>query len=151
MQENAIEALKKLHTAAIDARNGYQEALNDAKGHGLSGLFAEMVDLHTGNADELRQALARVGVHAHENGSFMSVVHETIMDVRSLFGGLGSSVLPGLIDGEQRNVAAYDKALEEDPDPRGPFSSLVLRQRDRLRAKLVAMKAERDDLKGAAQ
>jgi hypothetical protein len=46
MQEAAIEALKKLHTAAIDARNGYQEALDDAKGQGLSGLFAEMVDLH---------------------------------------------------------------------------------------------------------
>jgi uncharacterized protein (TIGR02284 family) len=151
MQEDAIEALKKLHSAAIDARNGYQEALEDAKGQGLSGLFAEMVDLHAGNADELRQALAKVGVHAHENGSFMSVVHETIMDIRSLFGGLGSSVLPGLIDGEQRNVGKYDDALAEDSDAQSPFSSLVRRQRDRLGAKLVAMKAERDDLKGAAQ
>jgi uncharacterized protein (TIGR02284 family) len=151
MQEKAIEALKKLHTAAIDARNGYQEALDDAKGQGLSGLFAEMVALHAGDADELRQALAKVGVHAHENGSFMSVVHETIMDVRSLFGGLGKSVLPGLIDGEERNVGTYDHALEEDPDPRSPFSSIVLRQRDRLAAKLAAMKSERDQLKAAAR
>jgi hypothetical protein len=40
-----------------------------------------------------------------ENGFFMSVVHKTIIDVRSLFNGLDDSVLPGLIDGEKRNVA----------------------------------------------
>ncbi len=42
----------------------------------------------------------------------MSVVHKTIMDVRSLFNGLDESVLPGLIDGEKRNVAKYDDALK---------------------------------------
>ena len=42
----------------------------------------------------------------------MSVVHRTIMNVRSLFNGLDGSVLPGLIDGEKRNVDKYDDALQ---------------------------------------
>ena len=41
----------------------------------------------------------------------MTVVHETIMDVRSMFNGLDESVLPGLIDGEKRNVSKYDDAI----------------------------------------
>ena len=41
----------------------------------------------------------------------MTAVHKTIMDVRSMFDGLDESVLPGLIDGEKRNVAKYDAAL----------------------------------------
>ena len=33
------ERLDTLHTSAIDARNGYREALEDADKHGLTGLL----------------------------------------------------------------------------------------------------------------
>jgi uncharacterized protein (TIGR02284 family) len=151
MDSNVIHALKKLHTAAIDARHGYEEALEDAKGRGLSGLFAELIELHAGNAEELRQALVSAGEQPDEGGSFMSVVHEAIMRIRSLFGGLGESVLPGLIDGEQRNVAKYDEALNEVAEFPSPERSMLATQRDRLEAKVAAMKSERDESKAAAQ
>jgi uncharacterized protein (TIGR02284 family) len=150
MKNNSIQTLKELHTAAIDARNGYQEAVEDAKGRGLSGLFARMVALHGQNAEELRQALVGAGEKADGAGSFMSKVHEAIISIRSLFGGLGESVLPGLIDGENRNISRYDEALQGAAQPASPFRDLLSAQRDRLAVRVAAMKAEREEVKATA-
>ena len=103
--------LKSLHTAAIDAKNGYVEALDDAAGNGMTGLFKEMIDLHSAHADELKCALQKLGEEIDDNGAFMTAVHRTIFSIRSLFNGLGKSVLPGLIDGEERNASHYGEAL----------------------------------------
>ncbi len=72
----------------------------------------------------------------------MSTVHETIMDVRALFSGLDESVLPGLIDGERRNVTKYDDAIKE-PMPQHE-RAILEQQRANLQAKIskmVAMKS----------
>ncbi|KIZ43886.1 DUF2383 domain-containing protein, partial [Rhodopseudomonas palustris] len=112
MDKDILDHLKTLHTSAIDARSGYEEALEDAEGKGMTPLFRDMIALHDSNAEELGGALINAGETADEDGSFMSLVHRTIMNVRSLFNGLDGSVLPGLIDGEKRNVAKYDDALK---------------------------------------
>jgi len=70
----------------------------------------------------------------------MSVVHRTIMGVRSLFDGLGESVLPGLIDGEERNRSAYDKALAMQTLP-ADVRGLLTTQRGRIDAAIAGMKA----------
>ncbi len=57
MDTDILEQLKSLHTHAIDARNGYREALEDAKGKGLSPLFRDMIALHESNAAELAREL----------------------------------------------------------------------------------------------
>jgi uncharacterized protein (TIGR02284 family) len=111
MTNDILDHLKSLHTCAIDARNGYQEALKQADGKGMTPLFREMMELHERNAAELARALARDNEVADEEGSFMTVVHQTIMDVRSMFDGLEESVLPGLIEGEKRNVSKYHDAI----------------------------------------
>ncbi|MBA2590700.1 MAG: PA2169 family four-helix-bundle protein [Alphaproteobacteria bacterium] len=112
MNPDTADQLKSLHTAAIDARNGYREALKDAeKPHDLASVFQEMADLHQANATELHSLLIAASEQADDNGSFMSTIHRTIMDVRALFGGLDDSVLPGLIDGEKRNISHYGDAL----------------------------------------
>ncbi len=111
MSTDILDDLKTLHTHAIDARHGYEEALHDAEGRGMTPLFREMIALHTTNAGELASVLARFGELPDESGSFMSTVHRTIISLRSLFGGLDASVLPGLVDGEKRNVSAYVKVL----------------------------------------
>jgi uncharacterized protein (TIGR02284 family) len=139
MDDDALEQLKSLHTHAIDARNGYEEALKDAEGQGLTSLFREMIALHEGNADELSACLVRAGAPVNDDGSFMSVVHRTIMSVRSLFGGLGESVLPGLIDGEERNKSGYDKALQMQALP-VDLRGLLTKQRDRIDAAIAGMK-----------
>ena len=141
VDKDVLNNLRSLHTGAIDARNGYREALEDAEGKGMTPLFRDMVALHEGNASELAGELAKAGEKPDEKGSFMSVVHETIMDVRSLFNGLDESVLPGLIDGEQRNVAKYDAALN-DAKP-GEISSLLMAQRRKLVQKIAEMEAQK--------
>ncbi len=143
MNDQLVEHLKTLHTHAIDARHGYEEALHDAEGRGLTPLFQDMIALHAKNADELAAELREAGQTADDKGSFMSSVHRTIMSVRSLFDGLGESVLPGLIDGETRNVSAYKDALQ-DIDIPAHVRSLLERQCDRIETEITRMRIARD-------
>ncbi len=140
MNEELIDHLKSLHTAAIDARNGYTEALEDAKGQGMTPLFAEMIALHTGNAEELAGELLKLDERPDDSGSFMTTLHRTIMSVRAMFHGLGSSVLPGLIDGETRNVKHYDGVLKESGMP-AAVTQLLLSERARLLSAIAKMRA----------
>jgi uncharacterized protein (TIGR02284 family) len=140
MEDDTLDSLKSLHTHAIDARHGYEEALKDADGRGLTGLFRQMIALHETNAEELSAYLVRAGAQVNDDGSFMSTVHRTIMSVRSLFNGLDESVLPGLIDGEERNKTSYDKALQPQTVP-ADIRSLLMKQRERISASIAEMKA----------
>jgi uncharacterized protein (TIGR02284 family) len=140
-----IDQLKSLHTSAIDARNGYQEALEDAKGKGMTPLFRDMIALHQDNATELARELTKANEIPDENGSFMSVVHKTIMDVRSLFNGLDESVLPGLIDGEKRNLAKYDEAVKAVA-PASNVATTLTAQRGKIAQKIALMETQKAKL-----
>ena len=147
MASTLIDHLKSLHTSSIDARNGYREALKDveskqAAGNAMTPLFRDMIALHDSHAVELSRELQRNNELPDDRGSFMTTVHETIMDLRSMFDGLDESVLPGLIDGEKRNVAKYDDALKA-PDGLQNVTSLLKRQRESLQEKIGLMQAER--------
>lgn len=142
MDYDILEHLKSLHTSAIDARNGYQEALEDADGKGMTPLFRDMIAVHESHAGELARELNKANEIPDDAGSFMTTVHKTIMDVRSLFNGLDESVLPGLIDGETRNVSKYDDALKDAKAPAN-ISNLLTAQRDRLLQMISDMKAQR--------
>lgn len=107
-----LDNLKNLHTILIDSKHGYEEALSDAEGRGMSQLFRDMIALRIKDAGEIASELATLGEKTDENGSFMTTVNRAIISLRSLFGGLDESILPGLIDGEQRIVKYYDSALE---------------------------------------
>jgi uncharacterized protein (TIGR02284 family) len=140
MDDETRKHLESLHTAAIDARHGYEEAASDAKGGGLTPLFHQMIALHARNEAELAGALGSGAVAADDDGSFMSIVHRTIIGLRSLFGGLDESILPGLIDGEERNIAHYDKALEEATIP-AEIRALLVAQRGRLESAVAHMRS----------
>ena len=142
MPVNVIDHLKSLHTSALDARNGYREALKEAEGKGMAVLFRDMSALHDRHADELARELTKRNELADDEGSFMTLVHKTIMDVRSLFSGLDDSVLPGLIDGEKRNSGKYDEALNAADLPPN-VAGLLARQRDDLAEKIALMEMEK--------
>jgi uncharacterized protein (TIGR02284 family) len=142
MNQDILDGLKSLHTSEIDARNGYEEALVDAEGKGLSPLFLDMVALHDGNARAIADLLVGHGQVADSEGSFMSLVNRAIMSVRSLFDGLGEGVLPGLIDGERRNVEAYDAALKTEALP-ADVADLLAAQRGAIVQKIRAMEMQR--------
>jgi uncharacterized protein (TIGR02284 family) len=140
MSNDVVDHLKTLHTHAVDARHGYEEALSDAEGRGMTPLFRDMIALHQQNAAELAAQLKTAGVQPDDDGSFMSTVHRTIMSVRSLFGGLDASVVPGLVDGEKRNISAYDDALKINGLP-ADTRKLLTQQRERLQAAVASMQA----------
>jgi uncharacterized protein (TIGR02284 family) len=142
LDSDTLDHLKSLHTGAIDARNGYQEALDDAEGKGMTPLFRDMIALHEGNAAELARELTKANEIPDEDGSFMTVVHKAIIDVRSLFKGLDQSVLPGLIDGEKRNVAKYDEALR-DAKATPDLVPLLNEQRDKIAQKIAQMETQK--------
>ena len=149
MNNDIVDHLKSLHTSAIDARNGYREALQDADGKGTSSLFRDMIAFHERNAGELLRELTRVNEIPDDKGSFMSVVHETIMDVRSMFNGLDESVLPGLIDGEKRNVSKYDDALK-DGKATPNVAGILTAQRRRIAQKVADMETQKSARERAA-
>lgn len=142
MDTEILAHLKALHTSEIDARNGYEEALEDADGKGLTPLFRDMVVLHESNAEQIGGVLTEAGEKPDDTGSFMTAIHRTIMNVRSLFDGLGDSVLPGLIDGEKRNLDKYDKALTTAALP-APIQTLLTEQRDKIQQKIALMEARK--------
>ncbi|MDF3809920.1 DUF2383 domain-containing protein [Rhodopseudomonas sp. BAL398] len=149
MDKDILDHLKTLHTSAIDARSGYEEALEDAEGKGMTPLFRDMIALHDSNAEELGGALINAGETADEDGSFMSLVHRTIMNVRSLFNGLDGSVLPGLIDGEKRNVAKYDDALKVTAGSPA-IASMLSAQRGKIEQKIALMQQQDASYKAAS-
>lgn len=140
MADDIFEEMKTLHTNAVDARHGYEEARDDAEGRGMTPLFREMIALHATNAEELAAALSGSGIVPDENGSFMSTVHRTVISIRSIFGGLDESVLPGLIDGETRNRSAYDNTLERT-DVSVQQRSMLETQRLRIDTAITRMEA----------
>ena len=142
MQTDVLDHLKSLHTNAVDARHGYEEALEDAEGRGLSPLFSEMIALHGKHAAELAALLRGAGQETDDKGSFFSTIHRTIMGIRGLFGGLDESVLPGLIDGEKRNLSYYDEALALPGLP-PEVQPVLTAERDAMRAVVTQMERQR--------
>ena len=144
VEKENLDHLKTLHTSEIDARNGYEEALEDAEGRGMTPLFRDLFGLHETNAEELSRVLIDAGEKASPDGSFMSAIHRTIVNLRSLFNALDDSVVPGLIDGEKRNVEKYDKALSAGAFP-GPIGQLLTGQRNRIQERIALMETEKVD------
>lgn len=136
-----VDRLKRLHATLIDSRNGYDEALADAEGKGLTTLFQEMKAIHSKDADDIGRLLLRHGETADSQGSFMSVVNRTIISVRSLFSDLDEKILPGLIDGEERVISYYNEVIEIVPS-RDPDFSVLSEQREALLQKIAGMKRQ---------
>jgi uncharacterized protein (TIGR02284 family) len=135
-----LDALTYLHTSLIDSRNGYEEAVKDAQGKGLTPLFRDMVTLRDRDAAELGQHLKLLGAAVDESGSFMTTVHRAVISFRSVFTELDESVLPGLIDGEERIIGYYNDAIETTL-PGSSENTTLIAQRRKLQSVVADMKA----------
>lgn len=137
-----LDALKSLHTLLVDSKNGYEEALSDAEGKGLTPLFHEMIALRDSHHGVIDTQLRAAGETPDESGSFLTFVHKTIFKVASVFTGLDESVLPGLIDGETRIAKHYEEVLEKAPPAN--VAATLQSQLGEVRAKIAEMRAMRD-------
>jgi uncharacterized protein (TIGR02284 family) len=133
------EKLGALLTALIDSRNGYREGLKKAdeapiEGSPISLLFGDLIANRSDQIAALRP-LVPTAAASDDTGSFMSTVHRTVIDVRALVTGLDDSILPGIIDGEERIARMYDEALPL-AQRNSAVEPVLLKQRDAVRAKL---------------
>jgi uncharacterized protein (TIGR02284 family) len=110
--DTQTEALAHLHTHVIDARNGYAEALDLADRTEMIALFRDLHDMHSGHAGALAMAIIDRGGIPGTDGSFMSIVHKAVLNMRAAITGLETNVLPAIRDGEERMLNAYGEALE---------------------------------------
>jgi uncharacterized protein (TIGR02284 family) len=114
--DSHTEALARLHTQVIDARNGYAEALDLADSAEMIAIFRDLHDMHSGHAGALAMAIIDRGGIPGTDGSFMSIVHKAVLNMRAAITGLEANVLPAIRDGEERMLSAYGEALDEVGD-----------------------------------
>jgi uncharacterized protein (TIGR02284 family) len=136
-----IEALKSLHTTLIDAQKGYDTALKDAEDPKTRAIFETMSALHANAHADVHAVLLAEGERPNDSGSFLSLVHQTVISVRSAVKGLDATALPSFIEGEERIVGAYDKAMEATASS-DPALETLHKDRQILVAAIADMKAE---------
>jgi uncharacterized protein (TIGR02284 family) len=140
------DAAQSLHTMLVDSRNGYETALEKTDDAGMTAFLAGMVGLRTRHSTELASRLASEGEDVSDDGSFMTVVHETVMNVRALFSGLDESALPGILDGEERMLRKYDDAIAEAEASTGLWRTLAAQREavasvvEEIRSRIAASK-----------
>jgi uncharacterized protein (TIGR02284 family) len=124
------DSIVELHTALIDACNGYDEAIKDAQKPDLVALFQRAKALHEKAHANIHAILSARGVTPDEKGSFMSNVHETVISVRSAVVGLDKGSLSAFASGEERLIDAY-QAIQSNSDG-GPARAALEQQRSAL-------------------
>lgn len=135
----AADDLKKLHTAMVDTRSAYEKAEKDAVDANVARVCRDMVMLRRKDHEELHQALIMAGEKPDDDGSFMSVVHETVVGVRAALTGISTKTLPAFISGEENIVELYDQAISE-AGSNAATREILQRQRATLTSKIAEMK-----------
>jgi uncharacterized protein (TIGR02284 family) len=136
----ANDTLRTLHTALLDAGEGYREAAKDATDPATAELFREMIALRQRHHAELHKVLAAQGEQPDDSGSFMATIHRTVVGIRSAVAGLDDHSLPSFVSGEELIIDQYDRAIEESIATPSVTALLVSQQKE-LRGQIEAMKA----------
>jgi uncharacterized protein (TIGR02284 family) len=137
--EMAAENLRKLHTALVDTQSAYELALKDTDDEEVASICKEMISLRHTDHLELHQALISAGETPDDKGSFMSVVHETVVGVRAAISGISKKTLPAFASGEENIIEEYGDALREmSGDPK--ITEILTRQKENLLTKILEMK-----------
>ncbi len=132
------DALADLHTALVDARKGYEEAIEKSDDARLTTLFREMHSLHGSAHGDIHGILSAKGAHPDDDGSFMGTVHKAVISVRSAVVGLDDNSLASFASGEENTLDKYDEAIREESD--AGVTQTLRSHRDRLAAKIGEMK-----------
>jgi hypothetical protein len=117
MAPDIANELKWLCRHALNAQHEYEEAVDNGAAPRLGPLFREMIKIHAQIARELALDLQKNGELAEAARLGTNAVHSPLFDARAFLHGADENVLEGLIDGEQRNVACYNKAFNRGDMP----------------------------------
>jgi uncharacterized protein (TIGR02284 family) len=134
------EHLSSLHTALLDAREGYGKAIEQADDANLGRQLRSVDRLHAAAHVDIHRLLASRGATIDEDGSLMGNVHKAVVSVRSAIIGLDEGSLAAFASGEERNLTTYDDAIREESDPAA--RATLAGHRDALVAKIAEMKRQ---------
>jgi uncharacterized protein (TIGR02284 family) len=132
------ESLKTLHTALIDANDGYDKAIEKSEDAALTSQLRATSDLHRAAHGDVHRLLTARGEKPDEDGSFMGTVHRTVIAARSAIVGLDEGSLDAFASGEENNLEKYDDAIRDETDVSA--RETLSRHRQRLADQVGAMK-----------
>ena len=132
------ESLKSLHTALVDAREGYAKALEKSEDATLNAHLRAANDLHAAAHRDIHGFLAGRGEVPDDDGSFMGTVHKTVISARSALVGLDEGSLDAFASGEEHNLEKYDDAIRDETD--ASARETLQQHRNRLADIVVRMK-----------
>ncbi len=132
------EALADLHTAIVDARHGYETAVDKAENPALVSLFRELHGLHGNAHSDVHTALTAKGIRPDDDGSFVGTIEKTMISLRSAFLGVDTGSLGSFASVEESVLGKYDEAISEERD--ASIAAMLRGHRERLAAKIAEMK-----------
>jgi len=130
-----IDALSHLYAALVGSLDGYRNAVENARGRGLTPVLREMAAFRARHAAELERHIT-----APENGGANpTTVRRTTTDAVSVVTGINERILSGLIYGEERVRGHYDDAIGASTAG-SPVFNVLNEQRESLQDKIEDMK-----------
>lgn len=109
--------LAALHTAIIDAREGYSKAIEKAEDSDVLERLRAVDALHQAAHADIHRMLSTHGDKADDEGSLMGSVHKAVVTARSAILGLDDASLSAFASGEENTLEAYDEAIDETTNP----------------------------------
>lgn len=132
-------ALAKVHTRVIDVIAGYEELVEKAEPD-LRPLATTMLTLHRRHRQALDAVLTGRGHASDGEGSFMSIVQENVIRVRSWVDDMDEDLIPRIRKGEEGLRDLYDDAIAAAAG-QAPERAALTAQRDELDVQIAEMRA----------
>jgi len=130
-----------LKVAMDDALEGYEKMLEKAE-PSFRPTVAELLAQHRAASQDIDVQLRDRGAAVDEDGSFMGAVHKTVVTLRAAVDDPDRDWIPGIVDGEKRNLKKYDEAIAESAVD-STLQSMLRRHRDTLQRSVDALDAGR--------
>lgn len=111
--DNSLPKTVALKTAMDDATEGYEKMLEKAE-PAFKPTVSELLAHHRATSLDIAAVLQDRGIALDPHGSLMGAVHKTVVTVRSLLDDVDEDFIPGIVDGEKRNLEKFDAALTEN-------------------------------------
>lgn len=105
----------KVHTRVGDVIRGYEELVDRAEPD-LEPLARRMLALHRAHQEQLHVILESRGHPPDREGSFMALVQENVIRVRSWVDDMDRDLVPRIRKGEEGLLELYDEALAAAPE-----------------------------------
>lgn len=134
-----LDKARELKVAMDDALEGYGTMLDKAE-PSFKPTVTTLMEQHRSARDDIEALLRERGaaVATDEDGSFMGAVHRTVVTLRAIVDDPDSDWIPGIVDGEERNLDKYDEAIAEAAgDP--ALQAALRRHREALQACVIAL------------